>query len=218
MKPYIVGFTGTHGTGKTVVLDEIAALNVPEVFVDTLSVSRKVQSDWGLTLEQIVRDPRNVPHFQEQIRARKAERLDTLLDTYPHIRYIFTDRTPIDLYAYATQWTRDHSGFNHWLKDYTARCRDDMSAYDLTMLFPIRRFGFVAQPNRAPETTRREHHQLCKTFIRWHVRNRYTVVRPLSVSDRVQWCLAEALKRRVQAEMLADPVADWSSKLAAKRY
>jgi predicted ATPase len=186
----IIGFSGAHGTGKSTVLQAIAAKALPGIVVDTRSISRKVQNDWGLSLEEITCNVQHVIRFQEEILSRKHDHLIELMDQNSQADVIYTDRTPMDLAAYASLWTQENPGFNHWLKNYVARCVSDMKMYTKTVLFPVSDFGFAAESERASHRSQKPHQELCDHFALSYMNEQNCVTLPvLTIEDRVEWCL-----------------------------
>lgn len=184
----LIGFTGAHGTGKSTILNALANRNLPNVVIDTFSVSRSVQADYGKPLNEIVAVAANVPEYQNRIRQRKADHIATLQQQYPDDYLIFTDRTPIDFYAYAKLWAQQNAMDGQWVIDYRNQCARDMVAYSKVFFVPPRKFPFVAELERASKETQVIHHEFCKDFIRTFARP-FKMVTPVAVEQRVDFCL-----------------------------
>lgn len=188
---HIIGFTGAHGTGKSTILKALGARNLPNVVIDVFSVPRSVQADYGKPLAEIVALQENVPEYQERISRRKAEHLAALRDQYDDDVLVFTDRTPIDFYAYARTWVEQNNYGHEWLIHYRNQCAREMLGYNKVYLVPPRKFPFVAEVNRGSEDTQKKNHEFCKDFIRTFARP-FKMVTPLNVEQRVDFCLKHA--------------------------
>lgn len=188
----IIGFSGTHNTGKSTVLQHIAALNNPRIVVDTFSISRSVQADYGKPLSEIMSNPDNVLGYQTLVLMRKRSHLQNLRVMYPGDDVlILTDRTPIDINAYTRLWLNQNKITNatDWLTSYTSACKADSLVYDSILFFPPRKeIKFVAESGRASQETQRELHNLCKDFIRKQGLS-VTYVKPVSLDARVAYIL-----------------------------
>lgn len=187
----IIGLSGAHGTGKSTILAALAARCLPNVVVDTFSIARSVQNEYGQDLQTIVSNPDNVPAYQKRIRTRKAEHLAELASRYGNDTFIFTDRTPIDFFAYAKLWAETNVVAHEWLTTYRYECASDLREYTKVFLVPPRKFPFVVEQQRASEATQRKHHEYCKSFIRTFARP-HKMVTPLDVEKRVDYCLHHA--------------------------
>lgn len=181
----LVGVSGAHGTGKSMVLKHLESLGLSDVVIDSFSVPRSVQDDYGMPLAEIVADPARVPEYQNRIAARKIERLNSLRETYAgQDKLIFADRTPIDFYAYARTWVGQNNQYRGWLHDYHMQCAKDILAYDLILLIPPRKFPFVEEVQRGSKETQALNHSYCMQFVRTFGANKVKLVRRLPVEAR----------------------------------
>jgi hypothetical protein len=98
----LIGISGAHGAGKTTVLKELERRGYT---VDPFKVSRHVQQERGWTsLEQALSSFETMYQFQIDILKAKRDH-DLKLKTEGHGGFIFTERTFLDIYAYASYWT-----------------------------------------------------------------------------------------------------------------
>lgn len=180
----IIGVTGAHGTGKTTALKKLADMNAPNVVIDDFSVPRSVQAMYDKPLAEIIADPANVPEFQERVRQIKAYRVIALRKEYPDDRIrVFTDRSPVDFYAYTRTWVEKHRLSSAWLHQYQMECAKDLLHYDSILVMPPRNFFFVAEANRADEATQKLNHEYCMSFVRSYCKSVY-VIRSKTVANR----------------------------------
>lgn len=154
----IIGFTGSHNTGKTTTLDAIENRGLPLVFVDTHSVSRSAQAYHfpGMNLSEIVTSTESAMFLQDKI----LSALEARVKMFKHPSYLeernivyFASRTPVDFYAYAKVWGGSEEAckttkYTDWLANYKQRCVDAMRHFDMLVYFPITKIPFVAEKNR----------------------------------------------------------------------
>jgi len=121
--------------------------------------SRSIQSEWGMSLEDIIKDPDLVVKFQNEILARKykdehdAERvLHTSSNDRKYQRrtgVVFTERTYADLFAYAVIWLGRENRFDQYLNEYYMKCLRAQQSYDAVYYVKGGKFPIVMDPNRA---------------------------------------------------------------------
>lgn len=119
-----LGLSGAHRTGKTTVAAKLAELN--EVPFLTSSASQ-IAKDMGLTVD-LGMPLAERRAFQEEVLRRYIEQYETEAG---HGLFI-TDRTPLDMAAYAlVDWGQQKADPEHdeWLMGYVERCMEATSQY-----------------------------------------------------------------------------------------
>lgn len=165
----VIGFSGAHSTGKSTVINCIATSTNSLILSDTFQVSRTVQEELGLTLDEITSDIELMKPFQSKLLSVKAIHDLSLRDSI-NPGFICVDRTPADMYAYAKIWIENHplgslTKNQEWLEDYKVSCAAQMSIYSCIAYFPIDGIPFVYDPKRASLETRERHDKLCLEFL-----------------------------------------------------
>lgn len=147
----LVAISGSQGSGKTTILKKLEAKGYPIIERKT---SRSIQTEWGVSLEDIIKDPDLVVKFQDEILVRKLK--DELHGqrksgmTYDvRTRITFTERTYADLFAYAVIWLGRENRFNEYLNDYYLKCMRAQQTYDAVYYVKGGKFPIVMDPNRA---------------------------------------------------------------------
>jgi AAA domain-containing protein len=145
---YIVGLCGTHGTGKSTILQGVkaAGYNVIET-----SLSREAQKQLGWsTLSEAEKSEENMWMLQECIRFAMFNR-DMAINRSKVVTLV--ERTPADVWAYTAMWCKrlDIDPFDNWhAKMYRARCQAMAREYAVFLQVPVaEEIPFVAEPNRA---------------------------------------------------------------------
>lgn len=156
MRNYVVGISGTHGTGKSFLSRHLE----PHIAVDRTQLSRTAQKELGWdTLSRAEESEENVWALQNAILDAMIKRDAALNNLGQHLdKPIIAERTPADLYAYTRMWLvrlsidpRESQEF----KAYHARLVEAIKAYrQVIMIFPHESIPFVAEPNRADEKSR----------------------------------------------------------------
>jgi predicted ATPase len=150
---YIIGLSGTHGTGKSTILNGVEAAGYS---VDRTQLSRQAQAALGWDTLAIAQESvENMWALQNTIMAALNNR-DYLIEFEK--RRTMVERTPADLWAYTRMWC-ERLGVN-WLTDeraisYYDRCKLWMQRYDIVLF--VRQHPdvpFVAEPNRADRESR----------------------------------------------------------------
>src|SRR5271154_4055065 len=145
---YIVGLSGTHGTGKSTIIKGVKEAGYPVV---ETSLAREAQKALGWTvLSEAEKSVENMWLLQEAILSAMFIRDEAI-----HKSGIITlvERTPADVWAYTAMWCKrlDINTFENWhAKMYYARCQAMARNYALFLQVPIvEEVPFVAEPNRA---------------------------------------------------------------------
>ena len=151
---YIVGLSGTHGTGKSTIIRGVKEAGYPVV---ETSLAREAQKALGWTvLSEAEKSVENMWLLQEAILSAMFIRDEAI-----HKSGIVTlvERTPADVWAYTAMWCKrlNINTFENWhAKMYYARCQAMARNYALFLQVPIvEEVPFVAEPNRADLTSRR---------------------------------------------------------------
>ena len=130
----IIGFTGTHGTGKSTVLGKLRERLHP---VDERSISRLTQEEFGWDAPEIAYSSvENMWRFQERILMKIAQR--DLFD-HAHALYVYVDRTPCEVWAYTAAWAQQLGipEDNQRLKEYRRACVALANKYLGIVYFPV---------------------------------------------------------------------------------
>lgn len=191
----IIGFTGSHGTGKSTLLEELRRTfaQTDDVVIDTHSVSRESQAQLGAgaALVDIVNDLDRMMALQNIILQKKSDHLTKLRSANPDARFILTDRSPVDFVAYTCLWIEQNlkeqeppEYVARWLKAYVSECLVDVSQqYSAVVYFPANRFPFVSEAARGSAETHTRHDQLTsKTLAIAHVE--VVTLDSVALSDR----------------------------------
>lgn len=159
----LIGFTGSHGTGKSTILRGLQAkgYNV----VDS-SLARNAQAKFGWDSPERATDSvANLLKFQEEILLQMQIRDDSTES------YLIVDRTPFELIAYSKVWigrmgAADKPEVAWWLEDYTERCLFHARKYQLTLFVPIdNRIPFVEEPGRAKGNSRIKTEEIIQQYL-----------------------------------------------------
>lgn len=152
MSKYILGISGTHGTGKSYLSHHLE----PHFKVDSSQLSRTAQKALGWdSLSRAQESEENMWALQNSILdamiARDAAITESRVITV-------AERTPADLYAYTRMWLErlkiDSNSSTKFI-DYHRRLVHASNAYlRVFVIFPHESIPFVAEPNRADEASR----------------------------------------------------------------
>lgn len=138
----LVAISGSQGSGKSTILDEIRKLGFPTVDRKT---SRSILSDWGVTLSEVNNDPELTIKFQDEIINRK-------FDDERHAIYSsdlwFTERTHADLFTYALVSLGKDNDFSDWLNGYYIRCMEHNQHYAAVYYLRAGQFNVVHDGTR----------------------------------------------------------------------
>lgn len=164
----VIGLTGAHNTGKSYLLKHFAELPASEgVVIDLVSAPRSVQAEYGKTLEEIVSVPNAVEGFQKRILEFKRNHLASLLESKPAV--IVTDRSPLDVIAYAELWVERHGSKPHdmeWLQELRRQALVDLAAYSHIIFLPVlSAISFTPESARGSGATQLRHHELCSALV-----------------------------------------------------
>lgn len=114
---------GPQGCGKSTVLNALDELGYPSIERKT---ARSVLDDYGLTLDEIYSDKELHKRFQDDLLIRKIKDEDEHIESS---ELIFTERSYLDLFAYATQNLSCYKDCHEWLNTYYDVCQKYQSYY-----------------------------------------------------------------------------------------
>lgn len=182
-----VGFCGTHGTGKSTILNELSARGYA---VDTNSLPRAAQIALGWeSLREIEKSEENMWALQDMVlvmlRNRDAKIRESGILT-------FVDRTPVDFAGYTYVWAErlgwkiDRPRYEQYMLDCATACRN----YHLHIYFPMRdEIEFVPQRRRGDKESRETNaHAMCEFINRFGIL--HSSVRTLDVKERADECIS----------------------------
>jgi predicted ATPase len=121
----LVAISGSQGSGKTTVINELATYGFPVVERKT---ARSVMTEQfpGLTLEDIYADVNLAVKWQDLILERKIE------DEREYVRndhLCFTERSYADLFTYAAMAISKNNHHSAWVDNYFDRCMAQNKRY-----------------------------------------------------------------------------------------
>ena len=130
----LVAISGSQGSGKTTILNELEKHGCPVVKRKT---SRSILDEWGYSLEEVNSSFELTVKFQEEITKRKH--MDEFQGLHsPDIW--FTERTHADLFTYALVNLGKSNEYSDWLNDYYRRSMLFQTDYSLVFYLSGGRF------------------------------------------------------------------------------
>lgn len=183
---YVIGLTGSHGTGKSTILRGVADLNFP---VSDVQLSRSAQKSLGWdNLSRATESEKDMWSLQEAILAAMYDRDIEIVRSHT---ITLVDRTPADAWGYASIWISKLKEKGKYVDEaaswaFKARCREmAVSHYHQFLIVPIRdEIKFVEEPNRASIDTRNLHERGVERFI-LSGDLPYSYVKSVSIDERV---------------------------------
>lgn len=159
MMTKLIAFCGTHGTGKTSTIRELASRNTKLIFEDMFKVSRECQKKLGYEkLSEAYETINRMKEFQELILEEKRKS-DYLILKYANKPFAITERSYLDIAAYTKEWVtrlyHNSTAFELrnllvWYDNYYKKCIELMSIYsNLIFVYPLQNFDFEIDKNRA---------------------------------------------------------------------
>lgn len=144
----IVGLSGTHGTGKSTIMNGVKDMGYP---VNQAQLARSAQKALGWEKLSIAQESiENMWALQDAVLDAMYDRDKAILDSCV---VTMVERTPADVWAYTKMWC-ERLGIEY-LNDYKAQqykrhCRELASRYLKILVVPMTdKIPFVAEPNRA---------------------------------------------------------------------
>lgn len=180
----IVGLTGSHGTGKSVVSNSVKQLSPTGIFSNQISVPRYVLEKMGMTLQQATATPELVKEYQRRIlKAAHTQMCSICFNGSAAPSSTIVDRTVVDFYAYARLWAEQNGVDAEWLAEFKSDCIRDLDWYDKIFFFPTGVFPFVDDGVRAKEDTQLVISQYMEEFL---IENfpTYHTIQSTSIEDR----------------------------------
>jgi predicted ATPase len=183
MTNYVIGLCGTHGTGKSTVIQGLKNAGIP---VNDAQLSRTAQKMLGWdSLAPVKESVENVWKLQDAILSAMYDRDTQINQSGVHT---IVDRTPADVAAYTLLWLfkLDYIGpENRYRYDtFRGQCRNLASKYSHYIYFPIREeIPFVAEARRADGEDRTTHDRHIKNFLYGNLPT--LVLNSLTPEDRV---------------------------------
>lgn len=134
----LVAISGSQGTGKTTVLNEIKRLGYNTIDRKT---SRSILSDWNVTLEEVNNDRELTLQFQLEIIGRKYQ---DELSAANSSDVWFTERTYADLFTYALISLGKDNTNSDWLNSYFDTCVQYQQSYASVFYLESGKFKVVS--------------------------------------------------------------------------
>lgn len=114
----LIAISGSQGSGKTTLINELKALGYPTVGRKT---ARSILDEWGVTLDAVNADFALKQAFQDELVRRKYnDELEASLS--PDLW--FTERTFSDLFTYSLISFGQYNEYDSWLDDYFEKCKE----------------------------------------------------------------------------------------------
>ena len=147
---YIIGISGTHGVGKSTLIN---GLKEQGVSINEMSISRMAQKKFGYsTLTEAHSDPIKSFQFQQELLNLMYIR-DYFIKfdgNHKNINFVVVERTPLDLIAYAYLWDSKLGYNKKELETYVQTCINYLQNYysGVINLHPHENIKFEPDPNR----------------------------------------------------------------------
>lgn len=150
----IIGICGTHGTGKSTILNGVEARGYP---VNKAQISRTVQKALGWnSLTEAQHSVQNMWDLQETILCVMYDR-DAEINKLGILTTV--ERTPADVWAYTEMWCTYHGidpKTSQQATNFRARCLKMAESYARFIIVePNEAVVFEPDPNRATQLTRK---------------------------------------------------------------
>lgn len=139
----LVAISGSQGSGKSTILNRLKDQGFQ---VLERKISRSIQADWKVTLDEVNSDYDLGMRFQEETFKRKCE------DEEKYIKassIYFTERSHADFFAYAVVNFGKLNSHADWLQDYYLRCMKAQTAYRHCWYLKAGSFAVVGDGVRA---------------------------------------------------------------------
>lgn len=133
----LVAISGSQGSGKSTILNEIKKLGYNTIERKT---SRSILEEWGVTLQEVNENPTLTTKFQDEIIARKNADEARPLKTE---ELFFTERTYADLFTYSLVSLGVHNTYSKWLDEYYEKCMRYNQSYGLVYYLRAGQFNVV---------------------------------------------------------------------------
>lgn len=120
----LVAISGSQGSGKSTVLQELKDLGYPVIERKT---ARSILDEWGVTLDAVNSDFDLKQAFQEELVRRK---LNDEIEASLSSDVVFTERTFSDLFTYSLISFGQYNKYDVWLDNYFEKCKSYCQHYD----------------------------------------------------------------------------------------
>lgn len=183
----IIGITGTHGTGKSTILNGLEQLGCE---VNNLQLSRRAQKMLNCdSLEAVLKEEKLMWALQETILSMMYLRDEPFY--YDPFKFVVVDRTPIDVWAYTVEWCKkfdiDPVTHEHGLA-IKKQCDKMANWYTNFLVVPISNsVRFVPEKNRADENSRISVENSIFEFLETYKEKTYTV-NSIGKQERISEC------------------------------
>lgn len=135
----LIAISGSQGSGKTTLINELKALGYPTVGRKT---ARSILDEWGVTLDAVNSDFALKQAFQDELVRRKYN--DELEASLSPDLWI-TERTFSDLFTYSLISFGQYNEYDSWLDAYFEKCKEYCLNYNhvfyITSKFQIEKDG-----------------------------------------------------------------------------
>lgn len=126
----LIAISGSQGSGKSTTLEAIKKAGYGVIERKT---SRSILNDWGVTLDEVNANPDLTTKFQDEITKRKwIDEMAAVADSNVY----FTERTHMDLFAYALVAIGHDNKYSDWLNQYYKTCFAHTQVYHHVYFLP----------------------------------------------------------------------------------
>lgn len=136
-KQIVVAISGSQGTGKSTLINEISKRRSVDHIVSR-KTSRSLLNEWNVTLNEVNSNPLLAMKFQDAILDRKLQ--DDFSCDEEKYRIVLTERTPVDLFVYTLINLGKYNEYDQWLDAYYNKCVDAVRHYDYIFCLPNNKF------------------------------------------------------------------------------
>lgn len=134
----LIAISGSQGSGKSTILDEMEKLGHTVIRRKT---ARSVLHDWAITLQEVHEDLELRIRLQEEISHRKYE---DEIEAAQSNSLVFTERTHADLFAYTLVAIGGNNEHDTWLNEYYKKCIEyNQKLYSLVYYLRAGHFNVV---------------------------------------------------------------------------
>jgi predicted ATPase len=119
----LIAISGSQGCGKSSLLNELQQRGYNVLYHKT---AREVLSEWNMTPEQVYMNSDSIQEFQTQLLTRKISQESQYVRSD---QLFFTERTYMDLFAYAVSHLGNKNRFSSWIDDYYSQCKVAQDTY-----------------------------------------------------------------------------------------
>jgi predicted ATPase len=181
---FVVGLSGTHGTGKSTILSGAEQRGVE---VNKTSLSREAQRSLGWDrLSRAEESITNVWNLQYAILGAMRQR-DVNIEGSG--RHVLVDRTPADVWAYTEMWCQRFgidTTADARAVAFKERCHYMMLSYaTIVVVPPVPEIPFVPEPGRADSKSREMVQRVIEDFI-WEKPVPTVTIKTPRIEDRVE--------------------------------